>query len=260
MRATLLLSAGLVFGFVARAEGPYYTAASIVNAADNRSGWLAPNTIATMYGTGLAYDTKALTAADIHDGILPTALPGTGVRILVGSLPAVIYFVSPTQINFLTPSYLLPGPATVQVVLDGLAGPVVHMKLAVAAPALFETHEQNAVATRPNGSLVTQHSPAKPGGWVILYATGLGQTIPPVIYGEVPTAAAPLEQMNELKVTLDGVPVDRYDIYYAGLAPYFAGLYQINLKLPDSTGTNPEIRVALGAQISRPGLKIPVQP
>ena len=31
----------------------YYTAASIVNAADNQSGILAPNTIGTIYGTNL---------------------------------------------------------------------------------------------------------------------------------------------------------------------------------------------------------------
>src|SRR5215472_6971027 len=82
-------------------EGPYYTSESIVNAADNQSGGLAPNTIATMYGTGLAYTTKAITNADIHDGMLPTVLPGTGVRVLIGGLPAIIYFVSPGQINFL---------------------------------------------------------------------------------------------------------------------------------------------------------------
>jgi len=266
MAAALFLLAGLVLGFADRAdssadlEAPVYSGASIVNAADNRSGWLAPNTIATMYGTDLAYTTKAITAADIHDGQLPTVLPGTGVRVLVGSLPAIIYYVSPTQINFLVPSYLLPVPVTVQVVLDGLTGPPVTVQLASAAPALFETSEQNAVATRPDGSLISPESPASPGGWVILYGTGLGQTAPPVIYGQVPTSAAELDAISEFQLTLDGVPVDPNRIYYAGLAPYFAGLYQINLKLPDSTGPNPEIRIALAKQISRSGLRLPVQP
>jgi len=238
-------------------EGPYYTSGSIVNAADNQPGKLAPNTIATMYGTGLAYTTKSVTGADIHGGVLPTVLPGTGVRVLIGGLPAVLYYVSPGQINFLVPSYLSPGAVSVQVILDALAGPPVSMELASAAPALFETSESNAVATRPDGKLINPKSPAKPGDWVILYATGLGQTIPPVIYGEVPTSAAEIEQMSEFELTLDGVAVDKSRVYYAGLAPYFAGLYQINLKLPRS---NPEIRIAIGKQESVTGVRLPVQP
>ena len=266
MRTSPLLLFSLVLGFAARAEtsapreAPNYTGPSIVNAADNQSGRLAPNTIATMYGTGLAYTTKAVTASDIRNGLLPTVLPGTGVRILVGSLPAIIYYVSPTQINFLVPSYLLAGPSHIQVVLDGLAGPDVSVALAAAAPALFETMEQNAVATRPNGSLITPDAPARPGDWVILYATGLGQTSPPVVYGQVPTTAARLEKMSDFKLMLDHIAIDPARVYYAGIAPYFAGLYQINLKLPDSTGVNPEIRIALVKQISRTGLHLPVQP
>jgi uncharacterized protein (TIGR03437 family) len=263
MLRTLPLLAVTIFSANAASsphEGPYYTAESIVNAADNKAGRLAPNTIATMYGTGLAYTTKAITQADIHDGTLPTVLPGTGVRVLVGGLPAIIYYVSPGQINFLVPSYLLPGPVNVQVLLDGLAGPPVSVKLAAAAPALFETGKQNAVAARPNGKLISPSSPAKPGDWVILYATGLGQTVPPVIYGEVPTTAAEIGQMSEFKLMLDGVAVDKSRIYYAGLAPYFAGLYQINLKLPHSLGENPEIRIEIGKQISAAGLRLPVQP
>src|SRR5882757_1529073 len=53
---------------------PSYSAASIVNAADSLAGPLAPNTIATIYGTGLAYGTKWLTADDIRAGLLPTVL------------------------------------------------------------------------------------------------------------------------------------------------------------------------------------------
>jgi uncharacterized protein (TIGR03437 family) len=241
-------------------EGPYYTEASIVNAADNQPGRLAPNTIATMYGSGLAYTTKAITKSDIRGGTLPTVLPGTGVRVLIGGLPAIIYYVSPGQINFLVPSYLLPASFNVQVILDGLAGPPVSISLLPAAPALFETGQQNAVATRPDGKLISPKSPAKPGDWVILYATGLGQTAPPVIYGEVPTTAAEIEQLSTFKLTLDGVAVERSRIYYVGLAPYFAGLYQINLKLPHSVGANPEIRISIGKQISAEGVCLPVQP
>ena len=266
MPAALLLLAGLLFGFAARAdnpppsESPSYSGTSIVNAADNQPGWLAPNTIATIYGSELAYATRAMTSDDIHGGVLPTVLPGTGVRVIVGGILAVIYFVSPAQVNFLVPSLLLPGSSHVQLVIDGKAGPEIQVQLLPAAPAFFQLDPQTVVATRADGSVITAGTAAKPGEYVVLYATGLGETTPPLIYGQVPVGAATLKNINDLKVMLDGVAMDASRIAYAGIAPGFAGLYQINLKLPDSVGANPEIRIGLGAQLSRAGLKLPVLP
>jgi uncharacterized protein (TIGR03437 family) len=66
--------------------------------------------------------------------------------------------------------------------------------------------------------------------------------------------------LSEFQVLLDGSPVDPNGILYAGIAPGFAGLYQINLALPASTGSNPEIRIAMGDTIGIAGLHIPVSP
>jgi hypothetical protein len=44
---------------ISRAEAPGYSTASIVNAADNQAGTLAPNTLATIYGPNLAYGTQS---------------------------------------------------------------------------------------------------------------------------------------------------------------------------------------------------------
>jgi uncharacterized protein (TIGR03437 family) len=43
---------------------------------------------------------------------------------------------------------------------------------------------------------------------------------------------------------------------YAGLTPQSAGLYQINLQLPDSGPTDPELRVSIGDQSSQAGVKL----
>jgi hypothetical protein len=132
-------------------DAPIYSAASIVNAADNQSGALAPNTIGTIYGKNLAYNTAALTADEVHGGILPTVLTGSAeVRVFINHYPADLYYVSPTQINFLVPPDLLPQPALFQVVIDGQYGtsPPIQFTLAAAAPALFQLDLKNAVATR----------------------------------------------------------------------------------------------------------------
>jgi uncharacterized protein (TIGR03437 family) len=92
---------------------PLYTPSSIVNAANSKAAGFAPHTIATLFGKDLAYITKALTQDDMRDNSLPTTLIGTGVRVLVNKTPAHLYFVSPTQVNFLVPEFL-PGPVELQ--------------------------------------------------------------------------------------------------------------------------------------------------
>jgi uncharacterized protein (TIGR03437 family) len=60
-------------------------------------------------------------------------------------------------------------------------------------------------------------------------------------------------------VTLNGDPVAPSLIKYAGLTPWSAGLYQINLYLPESAGNDPEIGVIAGSQAAQSGLKLPVR-
>ena len=43
------------------------------------------------------------------------------------------------------------------------------------------------------------------------------------------------------------------------MTPNYAGLYQINLFLPDPAGTDPEIRVSVGTAISAAGNKLAVR-
>lgn len=266
MPAVLLLLATLLFGPLAWADSsapggaPSYSAATIVNAADGRPGALSPNAIGTIYGTGLALTTRALSPSDISGGLLPTTLPGTSARVLVGGIAANIYYASPTQINFLVPSKLLPGRTDVQVTVAGLNAPAAYIDLAPAGPALFELGEDLAIATRLDGSVVNAGAPGKPGEILTLYATGLGETTPPAQYGRIVTQAATIKQISGFRLLLDGSAVASNAILYAGLTPGFAGLYQINFKLPDEMGENPELRIAVGDAISRPGLKLAIKP
>jgi uncharacterized protein (TIGR03437 family) len=203
---------------------------------------------------------KAITAADILAGELPVMLPGTGVRVLIGGLPAHIYLASPGQINFLIPSNVRTGEVTVQVVRDSTAGPPIRVTLGDAAPAMFQVDQVSVVASHLDYSLVSEQSPAAPGEWVILWATGLGAVTPAAEYGMLPFEAAKLQQMDDFIILLDGTAVAPERIGYAGVAPGWAGLYQINLKLPESTGLNPEIRLAAGDAISPPDLRLWVKP
>ena len=241
-------------------QAPSYSAASIVNAASNSPNSFAPNTFVSIYGTNLAFTTRALQADDLIADTLPTVLPGTGVRVWVGNVPAHVYYVSPQQINILLPADMNPGKTQIRVQVDSTFGPQVQMTLGGAAPALFQLDATTAIAAHVDGSVATDEAPAHPGEWVILYATGLGLTIPGAGYGEIPTTAAVLQNMSAFGVTLNGekIPADR--IAYAGVAPGFAGLYQVNLRLPDNTPPDPEVRLISGGTASPPGVRLPVRP
>lgn len=239
--------------------GPYYSAASIVNAASNQTGSYAPNTFVTIYGKRLAWTTRSLTAEDITGNKLPDVLPGTGVRVWVGHIPAHIYYVSPDQINFLLPANLVASTADLQVQVASTYGPTIPLTLTSVAPAIFQQDTQNVIAAHADGKLVSPDAPASPGEVLVVYATGLGRTVPPAGYGEIPSFAAFLQDYPHFSVTLDDVKLDAAHVFYSGVAPGFAGLYQINLRVPDDVGANPEICVVASGVTSVRGLRLPVR-
>jgi uncharacterized protein (TIGR03437 family) len=239
------------------AVSPAYTASSIVNSASGVSAVLVPNGLATVYGTNLSAITQAITASDIRDGRLPFTLNGTGVSVLVGGLRAHVLYASPSQVNFLVPSLLNPGSAMVEVVRSGASGGPVRVLIAAAMPGLFLLKPGVAVATRTDGSVLTEAAPAHPGEIVVLYATGLGETKPSVEYGRVAASAAWVAARESIQLVLDGRTVTE-GVLYAGVTPGFGGLYQVNLKLPDWVGPNAEVRIFCGDASSPSGVRIPL--
>lgn len=239
---------------------PCYTAASIANSAANVTGYYAPYSFLSIYGTNLSYVTGSLGPGDIAGGVLPPngAIQGTEVEVLLNNIPGYVYYVSPNQVNVLIPQILIAGPMTVQLENRSVYGPPVQVTLSSFAPALFQLDAANVLATHGNGPLVTPSSPAQPGEVVILWATGLGVTAPAPEPGEIPEAAWPLADLADFEVELNGTPVDHRLIQYAGSAPGFAGLFQINLKLPPDCPSNPEIQVGFGQALSPAPRYLPV--
>jgi len=248
---------------VAREAGPSYSAAGIVNASNFTSGPFAPNSVVSVFGAGLARSTHVLTDDDLVT--CTTSLGGrclpmemNYVRVYVQDRPMPLLFVSSGQVNFVMSSVESAGPVRVRVVTEGITGPEITVTLVDAAPALFSMTGGYAIATDAKGKLLTADAPAHPKDIVVIYATGLGRTSPNPALGEIPNYAALMLASASLRVMLDGTAVDPSLIKYAGLTPGSAGLYQINLELPDWTGNDPEIRVTAGNQVGQSGLKLPV--
>jgi len=256
MAGAVLLGALLL---AADLGAPVYTSDSIANSAANVTGYYAPDSFLSIYGQNLAYVTKPIGPDDVRNGELPTALTGTGVRVLINQIPGNIYYVSPRQVNVLIPPLLIAGPATVQLINNGLAGPAISIALSAAAPVLFQADATTILATHGNGTVVNKAQPAQHGEVIVLYATGLGTTSPATIANQIPRSAASITDKANFRVVLNGTDVDPKLVLYAGVTPGFAGLFQINLQLPNDAPANPEIRIGYGSQLSPAGRILPLQ-
>jgi|SRR5450432_2232332 len=260
MLRTWLALAVLLSG-TARGAAPHYTAAGIVNTADYTLGPFAPNSVVTIFGSGLARSAEGL---GLPAGAIKLPFELNYARVYVSDHPAPLLYASDTQINFLIPSDLDPtrGPWTIRVAVEGstiASGPEITVALVDAAPALFPMAGGYAIATHADGTLLTADSPAHAWDTVVIYLTGLGPVSARSAIGDIPSYPSEIVQLSDLKVSLGGTVMHPGWIKYAGVTAGSAGLYQINLALPDNLGTDPEIQVAVAGQSSPAGLKLPVR-
>lgn len=248
-----------LLGLIAQTPlAPRYEAAGVVNAASGTAGPLAPNTIATLYGTNLSFSTRAIHFDDIRGNTLPTTMPGTGVRVLIANQFASLYYVSPTQVNLMVPSNLIPGRYELQLLRDGLAGPAIRIEVREFAPQMFVLGDKFVIAQRRDTSLIWPERPARPGEYVTVYATGMGRTIPELPSGQLAPTPSPIARLADFRIYLNGTAIDPSLLSYAGLTPGTAGLYQVTFRLPDNAPENPEIRFGLAEPLSDPGIRLAV--
>jgi len=92
------------------ATAPSITAGGIANAVSGGAG-ATPGAWISIYGSGLAATTRLLASSDLVNNVIPTSLGGVSVQI--NGKPAFVQYISPTQINILTPSDASRGSVTV---------------------------------------------------------------------------------------------------------------------------------------------------
>jgi uncharacterized protein (TIGR03437 family) len=242
----------------ASAAAPAIGEGGVVNAADYTHAF-APGGIISIFGTGLAADVRL--AAELP---LPLMLGGTSVDASCQgeSQPAPLFFVSPGQVNAQLPSELACPRVEVRVRHNGQSSNPMPIEIQPHAPRLFTLSmdgEGQAVLLHPDYRLVSAADPAVPGEWVILYLTGMGAVSPPVNSGQPGgdgTAAGALSHVSSpVAVLVDGVEAE---VGYAGLAPYFVGLYQVNLRVPPQTRSGAaHLDLRMPASDSQRGIRFP---
>lgn len=256
--ALAFLAASATMAQVTRVP-PSYSAATIVNAASNDPNTLAPYTIIQINGANLAWDSYAMQPSDLRGSSVPTVLPNTGVHVFINNEGAGILAVSPNQLTVLVPNDLIPGPAIVQTVLDGLTGPFVQVNLSQFGPGILTNPDGTIAVTLPDGTPVTADAPLQPGATMVFQAIGLGPSNPPLLPLEVPSSALKLDPGTTVLVYLNGSPIDPGLVTGIALAPGQAGTYQVTVQLPPNTPANPTLQISANGIVSAAGLIVPVQ-
>jgi uncharacterized protein (TIGR03437 family) len=199
----------------------------VLNAANYGLGYpLSPGGFFSIFGTGLA--TQTATAPGLP---YPKTLGGVSVK--VNGLDVPLHYVSPGLINGIVPFAAAGSTATVVVTSNGVASNAVEVALAPTAPGIF-TMPQNGLGDgatlHADYTLVSPASPAKAGEIVLVFLAGMGAVNPSVQDGQAAPWTEPLARaLAPLRVTVDGVECT---VHFSGLAPYYAGLYQLNIQLP----------------------------
>jgi len=210
-------------GLQPNSTSPVVNAGGVVSAASFAAqAPLAPGSFLAVFGARLASRTSQ--AASLP---LPTELDGT--QVLLAGRPLPLHFTSEGQINAVVP-YDVPVNTQQQLIVRkgstfSLPEPVT---VEVAQPAIFTSDGSRGIIAgyKPNGQpaqVVTA------GDVIVIYCTGLGPVNPPVPAG----AAAPVDPLsrttNEVKLTIGGRDAQ---VLFAGLAPTFTGVYQVNAIVP----------------------------
>ena len=191
-------------------------------------GALAPGTIASVYGSGLATLSTVTTAAP-----LPKTFSGT--QILVGGNNVPIYYVSPGQVNIQIPLELAPNQKyPVLAFFNNVPAIPDTITVAAATPAVIAFPDGTVKAQHPDFSLVDATHPAKPSEALVIYLVGMGATTPAVASGQG-SPSSPLSIVALAPtMTLDGETVVPF---FYGLTPVFVGLYQMNFTVPADART-----------------------
>ena len=250
--ATLIGTIGALEIIRDLAIAPTFTASApqssvtVVNAASYAADVVAPDSLAAAFGMFQTQDGQPATTLSLP---IPTTL--NGVKININGLDAPLFYVSNSQINFLVPPLTALGVATVIVTNANGTTRTGTVNIMAAAPGLFSRTADGrgtAVAlttndginypsiANPDGSerQVSAGTAAQPN-YLILYGTGIKRA----------QAANPNDAngvAEAVQVLFQGVPGT---VTYAGLAPGFFGLDQVNVIIPPEISGLGKINVQL---------------
>jgi uncharacterized protein (TIGR03437 family) len=238
------------------------TAVDVVNRSSLKPGGVAPNSDILIYGSNLGPADPVYAPAN---ETLPTTLSGVQVFLNDKALP--LKGVSSVAVDAVVPEDAVVGEtAYFEVAVNGTKTSKISATVQASAPGLFSqgqlgdlTSSSWAIVKAVDQSYmpITKDNPAVQGSIVTVYATGLGATEPSFPAGQVPPNEPLYTTKTATNASIGGVAAP---VEYAGLAPGFPAVYQLNIRVPEGIGAgNQLILIWNGGGVSQDNLAIPVK-
>jgi uncharacterized protein (TIGR03437 family) len=183
------------------------------------------------------------------------------VQVFVNDKQAPLYYTLPGQLAIQVPYDAPVGDAVIKVVQNGKTSNLAGVTIAKAVPRILQLIGPwgtiGAIVNSADGSLPYPSSiqvptfvtrPAKRGESLLIFAIGLGPTNPPVATGAAAPGLPNLATVTGYKVQLGGGPLGSgvtVEPFFQGLAPTFAGLYQLNFTIPQDAPVGDAVVMSL---------------
>jgi uncharacterized protein (TIGR03437 family) len=224
MRIPSLLCGLAILPVAAAAQAPVVLA--VVNAASFTAGEaLSPGSMISIFGTNLA-------TATAQAAVIPLPVSLGGAQVFFNATAAPLLYVSPLQINAVIPWGLAADTASVTVVVGGVSSAPATVAIGPSNPGAFVSGGiAAALVVGADGQykgVMSATNAAQPGDIIELYATGLGAVTNPPRVGSAPGSALSWAALP-VAANIGGVPAN---VLFAGLAPGFADLFQVNIVAP----------------------------
>ncbi len=228
----------------AAATGPAPSISLVANAF-GEAALIAPNTWVEIKGTNLAPpgDSRSWLDADFVNNQLPTQLDG--VSATVNGKAAYVYYISPTQVNILTPPDPISGPVQVCLAVGGATSNIAMVQAQPQSLSLFEfvsstgkhyvygRHASDNTLIGPPGLFPTAPAlttPVKPGETIYVAGNGFGTTDTKVIRGAMNQSGSLAKPWPAVQI--GGIPAD---LSFAGLVGVgtYAFFFTVPQNVPD---------------------------
>jgi len=253
-----IILVGISIG-IAAAQQPTVSQGGVVNSAnystDNPRGSLV-----TVFGTNMVSGANEL----LHASTVPLTTqmigknPATGktdtISVTVNGTPAPLFYAANTQTSIQVPWGTKTGTANIVVTLNGTSSAAQQFHVTMYSPGIFTTNQAGTgmawVINNDDGTVAQPSAgwpfpkikvrAAKAGDNLFIYATGLGPVVSPPKDGASPCPASgcPANFAQIAKTTtaptvlINGTPIPAANVQFAGLTPFYPGVYQLNFQMP----------------------------
>lgn len=220
-----------------------------VSAATYAGDTLAGESIVTAFGSSLASGLQSASASP-----LPTSLMGTVVKVkdsLGAERSSPLFFVSPTQINYQIPAGTATGTASISVYKDNRMVALGNTKISNVAPGLFTADASgrglaSAVVLRVKANGQQTYEPIAQfdasQNKMVAVPIDLGTESDQVFLILYGTGLRFRNSLSGVSAKIGGTDITPL---YAGAQSDFAGLDQVNLRLPRSLAGRGDVEIIL---------------